>query len=219
MFVGHYGPAFALKRWAPRTPLVVLLVAVQLVDVAWSILVATGVEQLRIVPGITASNALDLVHMPYTHSLVAALVWAAAAGLAAARAFGRRAGLAIALAVASHWLLDLLVHRPDLPLLDDSLRVGLGLWNQRWLALALELLSLLGGLALYATATRSRDRLGQLGIPLLAASLIGMQLFQLLGPPPPTPLATAAAASGAYVAVALAGWWVDRHRAPRTADP
>jgi len=218
MFVGHYGPAFALKRWAPRTPLIALLVAVQLVDVAWGLLVATGIEELRITPGITESNALDLIHVPYTHSLVAALIWSLAAGLVAALALSsRRAALAIAIAVASHWFLDFLVHRPDLPLLDDTHRVGLGLWNHRWVAFALELATLFAGLALYVTATRSRDRIGQRGPWLFAASLIGMQLFQIFGAPPPTPLATAAAALASYLAIALAASWIDRHRTFATA--
>src|SRR6266436_3103892 len=81
MFVGHYGPSFAIKALRPAIPLWLLFIAVQLVDVAWAVLILLGVEKVRIVPGITASNPLDLYYMPYTHSLVAAIFWSCAAGI------------------------------------------------------------------------------------------------------------------------------------------
>src|SRR5882724_4617669 len=131
MFVGHYGVSFAARRSAASVPLWVLFIAVQLLDVAWAPLVLLGVEKVRIVPGITASNPLDLYYMPYTHSLLATLLWSAGAyflcRLLAPRGLGEAAGLVLALAVFSHWILDLLVHRPDLPLYDNTAKVGLGL--------------------------------------------------------------------------------------------
>src|SRR5438552_10079432 len=124
MFVGHYGVSFAAQRGEKTIPLWVLFLAVQLLDVFWSVFVLCGIEKVRIAPGITASNALDLYYMPYTHSLVAALLWSLGAYVAyrAIRAFGashRAAGL-VAVAVFSHWVLDLVVHRPDLPLYDNA---------------------------------------------------------------------------------------------------
>jgi hypothetical protein len=80
VFIGHYGPSFAIKARRPAMPLWLLFIAVQLVDVAWAVLVLLGVEKARIVPGITASNPLDLYYMPYTHSLVAAGLWSVATG-------------------------------------------------------------------------------------------------------------------------------------------
>src|SRR5882672_6012360 len=109
MFVGHYGPSFAAKGVRNSIPLWVLFIAVQLLDVAWSVLVLLGVEKLRIVPGITASNPLDLYYMPYTHSLVGAILWSIAAGGGGALLFGVaiRSGIAwIGGAVFSHWVLD-----------------------------------------------------------------------------------------------------------------
>jgi hypothetical protein len=124
MFIGHYGVGFAAKRIDPSIPLWVLFVAVQLLDVFWAPFVLLGIEKVRIVPGITASNPLDLYYMPYTHSLLAALLWSAGAFLAyrllGPRRGGSMAAVVVAFAVLSHWLLDLLVHRPDLPLYDDS---------------------------------------------------------------------------------------------------
>src|SRR6185503_15317794 len=113
MFVGHYGVSFAAKKVAPAAPLWLLFIAVQLLDVAWAPFVLLGIEKVRIVPGITASNPLDLYYMPYTHSLVAALLWSAVA-LALYRSRGggpgaRAAALLVGLAVLSHWVLDFVV--------------------------------------------------------------------------------------------------------------
>src|SRR6266849_7703445 len=122
MFVGHYGPSFAANALKQSIPLWILFIAVQWVDVMWSVFMLLGIEKVRIVPGITASNPLDLYYMPYTHSLLAALLWSAGAFLAyrllGPRRGGPMAAVVVGLAVLSHWLLDLLVHRPDLPLYD-----------------------------------------------------------------------------------------------------
>src|SRR5436309_6155686 len=123
MFVGHYGISFAAKRLDKTIPLWVLFLAVQLLDLGWGVLVPLGVEKVRIVPGITASNPLDLYYMPYTHSLIAAVLWSLAAGAAyryLARPVSRHAALFVGLAVFSHWVLDFIVHRPDLPLYENS---------------------------------------------------------------------------------------------------
>src|SRR5437762_13237397 len=123
MFIGHYGPSFAIKSLRPTIPLWLLFIAVQVVDVAWAVLVLLGIEKVRIVPGITASNPLDLYYMPYTHSLAAAIVWSAGASVLyriAVPGSRKRSALLVAAAVFSHWLLDFFVHRPDLPLYDDA---------------------------------------------------------------------------------------------------
>ncbi len=156
MFVGHYGVSFAAKRGDRTIPLWALFLAVQLLDVFWSVFVVAGLEKVRITPGITASNPLDLYYMPYTHSLVAALLWSLGAYVAyrAIRAFraSHRAALLVALAVFSHWMLDLVVHRPDLPLYDNTAKVGLGLWNYPAPAFLLEVAALFGGMFLQAIA-------------------------------------------------------------------
>src|SRR6266550_2433820 len=180
MFVGHYGVSFAAKRGDRTIPLWVLFVAVQLLDVSWSLFVFFGIEKVRIVPGITASNPLDLYYMPYTHSLVAALLWSLGAYVAyrAIRAFGasHRAALLVALAVFSHWVLDLVVHRPDLPLYDNVAKVGLGLWNYPAPAFLLEVALLFGGMFLYLRSTTATTRLGSYGIRLIPAVRRGRRL-------------------------------------------
>jgi len=202
MFVGHYGVSFAAKKADPTVPLWVLFVAVQLLDVAWAPFVLLGIEKVRIVPGITASNPLDLYYMPYTHSLVAALLWSVAALVVyrlAAGGSGAKAGLIVAAAVFSHWVLDFIVHRPDLPLYDDSAKVGLGLWNHPTAAFGLEAAVLFVGMWLYfRTAAGRRGAIGAFGLLMLA-----IQAYVFFGPPPVSDRAAAATALGAYAVFAV----------------
>ena len=153
MFVGHYGVAFAVESDENRIPLWVLFVAVQLLDFLWAPFVLLGIEKVRIVPGITAVSPLDLYYMPYTHSLVGALVWSALAfaiyRIASGATASRAAALLVGVAVFSHWILDLIVHRPDLAIYDDTLKVGFGLWNYKGLEFGLEIAILIGGIVLY----------------------------------------------------------------------
>jgi hypothetical protein len=202
MFVGHYAVSFAAKKITPTVPLWVLFIAVQLLDVAWAPLVLLGIEKVRIVPGITASNPFDLYYMPYTHSLVAALVWSAGAFAAHRIAFRREdtlASLVIAACVFSHWVLDLVVHRPDLPLYDNADKVGLGLWNFPALALGLEAALLFGGMLVYfRLGVQRRAALSVFGVIMLA-----VQVYVFFGPPPASDKAAAGTAIVAYVLFAV----------------
>ena len=153
MFVGHYGVAFAVKTQRNRIPLWVLFVAVQLLDFLWAPLVLLGIEKVRFVRGITATNALDLYYMPYTHSLIGALFWSAVAfviyRIGWRNIASNSAALLVGFAVFSHWLLDLIVHRADLAIYDDKRKVGSGLWNYRDPEFALEIALLAVGIMLY----------------------------------------------------------------------
>src|SRR5258707_15579083 len=135
MFVGHYSVAFAVGSERNKIPLWGLFVAVQLLDFLWAPLVLLGIEKERIVPGITPASPLDLYYMPYTHSLIGALTWSALAFMTYKVVRGAnaspKAALLVGLAVFSHWMLDLLVHRPDLAIYDDTLKIGFGLWNYK----------------------------------------------------------------------------------------
>jgi membrane-bound metal-dependent hydrolase YbcI (DUF457 family) len=219
MFVGHYGVSFVAKRSDDSIPLWVLFLAVQLLDIVWAPLVLLGVEKVRLVPGFTATNPLDLYYMPYTHSLVAALLWSAAAAVAyrrLARSATVRASLIVGAAVFSHWILDLVVHRPDLPLYDNAAKVGLGLWNRPILAFALEAILLLGGVALFLRHRRGRR------LPLVVFSLImlAIEAYVFFGPPPVSDVAFATTALGAYALFALVVWWlVDRRSAGEGESP
>ena len=220
MFVGHYGPSFAAKALRPAIPLWVLFVAVQLVDVGWAVLVLLGVEKVRIVPAITASNPFDLYYMPYTHSLVAAIVWSVAAGVLARALPGIKtwpAASMVGVAVFSHWVLDLLVHRPDLPLYDDTMKVGLGFWDYRALALSLEAALLFGGMILYLRATRPINALGRLGPPAFGIVMLAIQAYVFFGPPPASSAAFAVTALAFYAVFALVAQALDRQRRSRAA--
>jgi hypothetical protein len=212
MFVGHYGVSFAAKRGSASIPLWALFLAVQWLDVLWAPLVLLGVEKVRIVPGFTATNPLDLYYMPYTHSLVAASLWSVAAAFAyrlMARPAGSGAGTTVGLAVFSHWLLDFIVHKPDLPLYDDTAKVGLGLWDRPALALGLEAILLFGGMWLFLT----RRPMRVLPVVVLGLVMLAVQVYVFFGPPPPSPDAAATTALIGYAAFAVLIWWlVDRRR-------
>ena len=219
MFVGHYGPSFAIKSIQPSIRLWVLFIAVQLLDVCWSVLVFLGVEKVRIVPGITASNPLDLYYMPFTHSLVAAFAWAVAAIILSRFLLGVRdwaAGFWVGAAVFSHWVLDFVVHRRDLPLYDDAAKVGLGIWNYPMIALTLEALLLFGGMIMYLRRTRPLSTVGRLGPPIFGVLMLAIQCYIFFGPPPASPVAAAVTALVSYVVFAAIAHWLDRNREDAT---
>jgi hypothetical protein len=215
MLLGHYGVALAAKRVAPRTSLGATAFAAQWLDELWPILLLLGVERVRIAPGLMAANPLDFVHYPFSHSLLMTAVWAALVGGAhyALRRDARGAWVVGAL-VASHWLLDAPMHRPDLPLWPGSeVRVGLGLWRSLPATIAVELTLFALGLAAYLRATRPRDRIGRWGLWAMVATLLAIFFGGVWGAPPPDERALATFALGLWL---LAPWahWVDRHREP-----
>ena len=214
MFVGHYGPSFLAKRLNPAIPLWILFLAVQLVDVFWAIFIFLGVERVRMVPGFTETNALDLYYMPYTHSLPGALAWAAAAAILYRLIRGSgRGGVLVGAAVFSHWPLDLLVHRPDLALYDDAAKVGLGLWDYPYVTLVLEGVLLLGAMGLYLARSRPLTSRGRFSMPVFGLAILLIQTGMLFSPPPPSDRAMAATALIAYALLAATIAWLERGRA------
>ncbi len=192
MFIGHYGVSFAAKAADKRLPLWLLFVAVQWLDVVWSGLVMLDVEKIRIVKGLTEGSPLDLYYMPYTHGLIGALSLSAALGAVIALFFRDKraaAGAIVASAVFSHWLLDLVVHVPDLPLLGDSFKVGFGLWRHVWISFPLEIALLVLGAALYARAVPSRTRSGDRWLWGYVVIMAAVQAYGYFGPPPASGLA------------------------------
>ena len=213
MFVGHYGVAFAARGAEPRIPLWLFFLAVQAVDVLWCVLVLAGVEKVSIVPGISPSTPLRFDYYPYTHSLMAAIGWSAVAfGLYrfATRYQGSpRPAFILALAVASHWFLDLVVHNPDLDLTDENFKVGLGLWDYPWTEKALELAIFFGGLAYYLSRRRELNRNHRAAAIVLCLLLAGLQLGSDAGPPPSVRIVVA---SGLvlYLLLVLAAFFIER---------
>src|SRR4029453_11310571 len=214
MFVGHYGVSFAIKGANRGIPLWLLFVAVQFVDVLWAIFVMAGVEKVRITPGITATNPLDLYYMPYTHSLVAAVFWSIAAfvGYRLARGNARNAALLLAIAVFSHWVLDFIVHRPDLPLYDDTLKMGLGVWNYPAMAFTLEAAVLVAGIVIYLRSSKAVSVAGKYGPPVFAIVLLLLQVMVFFGAPPASPLAAALTALLSYIILSAIAFWLNKKR-------
>jgi hypothetical protein len=215
MFLGHLGVGLAAKRAAPHASLGTLLLAALLVDLVWPVLLLAGVEAVRIDPGNTAVTPLDLVSYPLTHSLATGVGWGALLALVylAGRRYGRGA-LVVGLLVASHWVLDLVSHRPDLPLYPGGPAVGLGLWGSLPATLAVELGVFALGVGLYLAATRPLDRTGRWALAGLVALLLAIYGAAVFGPPPPSDRATALAGLALWLLPPL-GVWIDRHRALR----
>jgi membrane-bound metal-dependent hydrolase YbcI (DUF457 family) len=215
VFIGHFGVALAAKKVAPRASLGTLILSAQWIDLIWPLLLLADVERVRIAPGHLAASPLEFVHYPWTHSLAAVTAWAALLGLvyAAIRRDGRTA-IVVALLVVSHWLLDAVVHEPDLPLWPGGPVIGLGLWNSRAGSLAIESLLLAGGAIVYARATRPLDRWGSLLLWSLVAVLGLLYLGALFGPPPPSVPLLAISALAGWLFAAW-GAWTDRHRGPQ----
>ncbi|MGC2408718.1 MAG: hypothetical protein WA441_01555 [Methyloceanibacter sp.] len=196
-------------------PLWVYFLAVQWLDVVWSIFVLLGIEKLRIVPGITEANAYDLYYMPYTHSLPGALALSLlfAAIVAMLIAENRAtAFVVVSLAAFSHWILDLLVHIPDLPLYDDSAKVGFGLWRHVAISFPLELALLVAGAWIYARAVPAESARGHNALWGFVALIVVLQVYANFGPPPASEATMAIMALSFYVALAAIAMIVARLR-------
>jgi membrane-bound metal-dependent hydrolase YbcI (DUF457 family) len=214
MFIGHFAVGFASKRLAPKTSAATLLLAPLFLDILWPIFIAAGIETVRIDPGNTAFTPLDLHDYPWSHSLLMAVVWSVALA-AVFFAFARRGrdALVIAAGVFSHWILDFVTHRPDMPLYPGgTTQVGLGLWNSRPGTLLVESAMFVAGVWIYARTTRARDRVGAVGWWSFVALLVVLYVATAFGPPPPSVKAIVVMG---FVAWIFFPWlaWADRHRA------
>ena len=214
MFIGHFGLAFAARRATPRLSLGTAFLAAQFLDLLWPTLLLVGAESVRIQPGATAVTPLAFEHYPWSHSLLMVIAWSIALG----GGYGVlrrnvRGAVVVGLLVLSHWLLDALVHEPDLPLAPGvGTVVGLGLWNSRAGTLLAEVPIFLIGVWLYARSTRALDRIGTFGLAGLVLFLPLVYAGNLTGPPPPSVTAIAWVGQAQWLLVAWA-YWVDGHRA------
>src|SRR5213595_1512436 len=195
VFIGHYALALAAKRAAPRASLGTLFAATSLADLLWPVFLLLGWEQAHVVPGPNPFLTLWLDSIPISHSLVTLIGWGV-----------------IALLVVSHWVLDYVTHRPDMPLYPGGTPLGLGLWNSVAGTVVVEGVMFVAGVWLYATATRARDRAGSYGFWALVAVLLLSYVGSLFSPPPPTRVALAIGGIiFGWLFVAWA-WWGDKHR-------
>lgn len=219
MFLGHYGVAFALKRAEPRLSLGTLFLAVGLVDFAWGVFLLIGWEQARINPGLTPVNSIEFLSYPISHSLLAGVLWAALAGAVTyswptrdtSRHHWLKAAI-VALAVLSHWFLDLIVHLPDLPLSGDtSHKYGMGLWRSLPLTLLVEGAVFFGGFAVYVQWRARGNNPGRLWRAwALAGLLVVLYAASILGPPPTNMKMIGVVDIIGTVLLVTMAMWVDR---------
>ncbi len=189
MFVGHYGVAFATRGVEKKLPLWAYFLAVQWVDVVWTMLVFLGVERVSIQPGVNPSGPLVFDYYPYTHSLAAGMAWAAIAFMGyrviTHMRGSQRVAAILALAVLSHWFLDLIVHKPDLDIYDESRKVGLGLWNHPVIEVIVEYMLLFGGMLFYFKKSTGLSVKRRIARVVLGIFMSLVQLAGSFGPPPP----------------------------------
>ena len=216
MFVGHYAASLALKKFEKRASLGVLFLAVQFVDILFFPFVLLGIERINIVENFTQSTHFELEYMPYTHGLAGSLLWAAAAYALFRWVIVKQRGVAlvVALAVFSHWVLDLLVHTPDLPIWSDaSMKLGFGLWNNAVATYVLEAALLLGGLWLYLKSTTASTRTGKYGMSVFIVFLLLVNITNIFGPlQTDSKVALSVSALAAYFLFAAIAFWLDGKR-------
>jgi membrane-bound metal-dependent hydrolase YbcI (DUF457 family) len=220
VFIGHFAVGFASKRAAPRASLGVLMAAPLLLDLLWPIFLIAGVESVRIDPGNTAFTPLDLHDYPWSHSLAMSLAWSVVFAVLfwAATRYGRGA-FVLALGVFSHWILDFVTHRPDMPLYPGSpTSVGLGLWNSRTGTMAVEATMFVVGVAIYARTTRAINRRGVFALWSLVVLLALFYAMTCFGPPPASVTFIKYGGLTGWL-FPLWAWWIDRNRTARVAAP
>ena len=213
MFIGHFGVGLAAKAAAPRISLGTLFLSVQFVDLLWPTLLLLGLERVEVVPGITRVTPLDFVDYPITHSLVAVVGWGLLFAVVYRLTRKHVAGAVVCgLGVFSHWVLDLLTHRPDLPLIPGGdILVGLGLWNSLWGTVAVEVPLFALGVWLYLRTTWAVDRMGSWGFWGLVVMLLTVYVANLFGPAPPSAAAVAWMSQAQWMMIVM-GYMIDNHR-------
>lgn len=210
MFVGHLGVGLAAGSVERRVPLWAWVAATFALDLLWPLFLLAGLEQVRVDPRNTRFTGLAFDSYPWSHSLAMVLAWGALAAVVSARATAaRRTGLLVGAVVLSHWGLDALVHRPDLPLWPGGPVAGLGLWNSVPATLAVE-----GALFACGTAAWLRvagpqgapGRIAYWGLILLTGAV---WILQPCAPPPPSATAVAVGGLATWLLPPWA-WWIDR---------
>jgi hypothetical protein len=213
MFIGHFGAGLAAKAIDPKPSLGTLFMASQFLDLLLPILLLTGIEKVEIDPGNTAVTPLNFVDYPISHGLLWVVFWAVLFG---GTYYLIRKNIKTALIAAglvlSHFVLDLVSHRPDLALTPwGDARFGFGLWNSKAATVLVEGAIFLLGVWFYTRATTASNKVGHYSLWALVAFLSLMYVANLTGPPPPSTQAFAYVGLSQWL---LVGWayWIDRNR-------
>jgi hypothetical protein len=216
MFIGHFGAGMAAKKIDQRISLGTLFMAAQFLDLLWPLFLLLGMEKVKIEPGNTSFTPLNFVSYPYSHSLFGVLIWALLFGIIYFLIRKNVKGaLLLAALVVSHWILDLITHRPDLLIIPWSdFKVGLGLWNSVALTIVVESSIFILGSYLYMTTTKANNKKGNIGLWSLLIFLSLIYVLNIIGPQPPETKAIAIAGFFQWLLIAWA-YWIDRNRAPK----
>ena len=213
MFIGHFGAGFAGKKFDKNPSLGTYFMAAQFVDLLWPLFLLLGIERVKIESGNTAVTPLDFTYYPFSHSLIGVIFWALLFGLVYFL-FRKnvRAAFVLGAIVISHWFLDLIVHRPDLPIiLGVDLKVGFGLWNSLIGTVIVEGLIFIGGLFIYLKSTKAKNKTGTFALWGLVAFLIIIYISNLIGPPPNSTEAIGIVGNAQWLIV-IWGYWIDKNR-------
>jgi membrane-bound metal-dependent hydrolase YbcI (DUF457 family) len=213
MFIGHFAVGLAAKKFAPKTNLATYFLAVQFLDLLWPPFLLLGLERVEIEQGNTAVTPLKFISYPYSHSLLMTIVWATlVGGLYFLFRKEKREAIVLWIAVLSHWVLDVITHRPDLPLTTSNTSfLGFGLWNSVVATIILEGFLFASGIYLYIRTTKSKNKKGTIAFWSLIIFLVIMYAMNLFGPPPPSTDAIAWAGLSMWLFV-LWSWWIERNR-------
>jgi hypothetical protein len=210
MFIGHFAAGFASKKISNSLSLALAFIAVQFLDLLWPILVLLGIEKVRIEEGITKLTPLDFTYYPYSHSLLMVIVWSLLFGLIYYLVTkNRQNSFILGVLVLSHWFLDLLVHRPDLPLSPFSdLKVGFGMWNYPFMGIIIEFGLFFAGVYFYYTSKKPKKKIAFWSLIGFFMIIQGLNFF---GPPPPDVKSIAWSANLVWIFVIWA-WWIEREK-------
>ncbi|HEX5171497.1 MAG TPA: metal-dependent hydrolase, partial [Cyclobacteriaceae bacterium] len=213
MFIGHFAVGLGVKSVKPQISLGLLFLACQFLDLLWPVFLLLGWEKVEIKPGISVVTPLDFVSYPFSHSLVMAIIWGILVGITYWLIRKEKTlAIIVGCCVVSHWILDLIVHIPDLPLYPgDSPKVGLALWNSIIGSQLVEGIFLIVGVMLYLRSTAPKNKTGVLSFWSLIIFLVAIHISNLIGPPPPNVEMIAWAGQAQWLIV-LWGFWIDKNR-------
>ncbi len=213
MFIGHFGVGLAAKKVDNKPSLGTLFMASQFIDLLWPIFLILGIEKVKIDPGNTAFTPLDFIYYPFSHSFFAVLIWSVLFGLVYYLIRKNlKSSIVVGSLVMSHWILDWITHRPDLPLLPwFGLKVGLGLWNHVLITLIIELFIFVIGAYLYIKVTKATNKKGSIGLWSLLIFLVLIYFMNVFGDPPPSDGPIAYVGLSMWLLVAW-GYWIDLNR-------
>lgn len=213
MFIGHFGLGFAGKKIDSRPSLGTLFMATQFIDLLWPVFLLLGLETVQIEPGNTTFTPLNFISYPYTHSFIGVLFWSVLfGGMYFLLKKNGKAAILLGFLVSSHWILDLITHRPDLPITPwTEIKIGLGLWNYVTLTVLLEGFIFLNGIYFYLTTTKASNKSGKFGLWGLILFFVLIYVSNLVGPPPPSVEMISYVGHAQWLFI-LWAYWVDKNR-------